>query len=133
MTLSSFEELNKILAIIDACKTDCKIDFSFNLPKEFYDLTNPNNRKGHGIKKYLDGDFLFLLTEDNKKDLLRDLTLNFEHGEICHYKFLKGSTTIGQGFDQCEINFLHPDYFQLTDEHLEILGNVDIEFEKQID
>jgi hypothetical protein len=132
MTLSKFEELNKILCVIDACQTDCKIDFSFNLPKEFYDLTSTENKKGLAIKKYLDENFLFVLTKPTKNDLLRDLASNFETGEICHYKFLKGSITIGEGFDYCEINFLNPDYFQLTPEHLNILGDVDIEFKKQI-
>jgi hypothetical protein len=132
MTLTKFEELNKIMCVIDACQTDCKIDFSFNLPKEFYDLTNPENKKGLAVKNYLDENFLFVLTKYNKNDLLRDLASNFESGEICHYKFLKGSIKIGEGFDYCEINFLDPDYFQLTQEHLNILGDVDIEFKKQI-
>jgi len=133
MKLTRFEDLNKILAIVDSCLTDCKIHFSFNLTKEFFDLTNPENKKGLAIKNYIDRNFDFLLTQDKKQDLINDLAENFEDGEICHYLFIKDSAKIGQGFDYCEINFLNPEYFHLIPEHLEILGDVDIRFTSIID
>ncbi|RDV13362.1 hypothetical protein DXT99_20300 [Pontibacter diazotrophicus] len=132
MKLTRYEELNKILAVVDSCHTDCKIHFSFNLPKDFYDLANPENKKGLAIKKYVDSDFNFLLTIDNKPKLIEDLAANFENGEICHYLFTKDSVKIGEGFDHCIINFLHPEYFHLTSEHLEILGDVEIHLAREI-
>ena len=130
MTLTPYEELNKILAIVDACQTDCKIDFSFNLPKEFYDLTNAENVKGLSISKYVDNNFSLRLTQSEKSDLINTLANNFDTGEICHYSFLKDDIKIGEGFDHCEINFLNPRYFKLTQQHLDILGDVDINFKE---
>jgi hypothetical protein len=133
MNLTQYEYLNKILAVVDACQADCKIHFSFNLPKEFYDLTNPENKKGQAIRKYVDIDFNFSLTQEGKKSLIDDLASEFVDGEICHYTFLKDSVKIGEGFDHCEINFLNPKYFHLTSEHLETLGDVEIHFTDKID
>src|SRR5688572_7625165 len=133
MRLTKFEHLNKILAIIDACQTDCKIHFSFNLPLEFFDLTKPDNLKGKAISAYLDDKFYFSLNKDNKLRLIEDLSNNFNENEICHYAFIKDSVKIGEGFDYCEINFLNPDYFYLTSEHLKILGDVDIQFMTKIE
>ena len=128
MKLTEYPYLNKTLAIIDACQTDCEIDFSFNLPREFYDLTNPNNLKGLSISKFVNDKFYFKLTHSNKQNLLESLSTNFEDGEICHYTFYKDSMKIAEGYDHCELNFLNPEYFKLTDQHKEILEDVEVEF-----
>lgn len=133
MILTKYEYLNRTLAIIDSCQTDCKIDFSFNLPKEFYDLTNPENEKGRSVSKHIDDKFHFYHTMEKKESLLKDLALNFHDGEICHYRFFKGEIKIGEGFDHCEINFLNPEYFNLTKQHKEVLAEVDVIFKAKID
>lgn len=133
MTITKYEQLNRTLAIIDACQVDCEIDFSFILSADIFDLTNPDNKKGHSISKYVNKDFLFKLTQDNKQTLIKDLAENFCDGEICHYIFIKDSKKIGQGFDHCEINSLNPFFFKLTSQHLEILNDVEIYFNIQID
>ncbi|AKD03297.1 hypothetical protein POKO110462_22410 [Pontibacter korlensis] len=132
MNLTQYEYLNKILAVVDACQVDCKISFSFNLPAEFYDLSNPENKKGQAIKKYVDQNFDFSLTQENKENLIEDLGSSFVDGEICHYLFIKDSIKIGEGFDNCEINYLNPKYFHLTAEHLEILGDVYLHLTEEI-
>lgn len=133
MILSKYEYLNRTLAIIDACQIDCKIDFSFNLPSEFYNLTDLENKKGRSISRHVDNNFHFCLTTQKKESLLKDLSLNFNDGEICHYRFYKDEIIIGEGFDNCEINFLNPEYFHLTEQHKELLQEVEVIFKVQIE
>jgi hypothetical protein len=132
MERTQYELVNKILAVVDACQANCKVHFSFNLPKEFYDLTNPENKKGQAIRKYVDQDFNFSLTQESKNNFIEDFASQFVDGEICHYTFLKDSVKIGEGFDYCAINFLNPKYFHLTPEHLNILEDAEIHFTKDI-
>src|SRR5688572_14556621 len=108
MKFSQYENLNKILAVIDTCQTNSLIDFSFNLPKDFFDLTNPKNTKGRAISKYVDANFNFKLTRENKQTLITDLANDFAENEICHYTFYSNAIKIGEGFDYCEINFINP-------------------------
>ncbi|MEO5946221.1 MAG: hypothetical protein ABIP79_05355 [Chitinophagaceae bacterium] len=128
MKFTDKEDLNKILTIIDSCQVGALIDFSFNLPKDFYNLTNPDNSKGLSLKKYADKDFKLKLTQQNKLELINVLADNFEEGEICHYAFYVDNLKIGEGFDHCEINFLDPKYFLFTHAHYENLFDDDINF-----
>lgn len=130
MKFTDKEYLNKILTIIDACQTDALIDFSFNLPADFYKLTNPNNTKGLSLKKYVDADFKLKLTQQNKHELITVLADNFDEGEICHYAFYHDGLKIGEGFDHCEINFLNPKYFVFTQAHFDNLVDDDIKFKE---
>ncbi|MBS0646471.1 MAG: hypothetical protein JSR97_07760 [Verrucomicrobia bacterium] len=130
MKFSDKEYLNKILTIIDACQMDALIDFSFNLPANFYDLTNLNNTKGLSLKEYLDNDFKLMLTQQNKSKLIKVLADNFDEGEICHYAFYHDNIKIGEGFDHCEINFLNPKYFVFTQAHFDNLADDDINFKE---
>ena len=130
MKFTDKEYLNKTLTIIDACQVDSLIDFSFNLPPDFYNLTNPNNTKGLSLKKYVDKDFKIKLTQQNKTELINVLAHNFEEGEICHYAFYYDSLKIGEGFDHCEINFLDPKYFVFTQAHYDNLPDDDINFKE---
>jgi hypothetical protein len=130
MKFSDKEDLNKMLTIIDTCQVDALIDFSFNLPADFYDLTNQSNAKGLSIKKYVDQDFKIKLTLENKLDLINILAENFEEGEICHYAFFHDKLKIGEGFDHCEINFLDPKYFAFTQSHVDNLADDDVQFKE---
>jgi len=130
MKFTDKEDLNKTLTIIHACQVNALIEFSFNLPSDFYNLTNPNNIKGLSIKQYVDKDFKIQLTLQNKAELIKILAENFEEGEICHYTFYSADLKIGKGFDHCEINFLDPVYFVFTKDHYSNLINDDIKFVK---
>jgi hypothetical protein len=126
MTFSKYYTINNILIIIDACQTDTMIKFNFTLPPEFYDLTNPDNKKGHSIKQYLDAGFNIHLTTQNKPQLIKAIGGNFVDGDYCHYAFYMGIAKIGEGFDHCEMNTLDPKYFKLTQEHLDSLVDAEI-------
>ena len=128
MKFTDKKNLNKTLTIIDACQVDAFIDFSFNLPSDFYDLKNPNNIKGLSIRKFFQQDFKIKLTQENKLDLINILAENFEEGEICHYAFFHDNLKIGEGFDHCEINILDPNYFVFTQSHFDNLANEDVNF-----
>ena len=130
MKFTDKEDLNKTLTIIDACQVDAFIDFSFNLPVDFYDLTDPRNTKGLSLKNYVDKDFKLKLTQQNKLDLINVLADNFEEGEICHYAFYVDNLKIGEGFDHCEINFLDPKYFVFTKAHFDNLADDDLSFKE---
>ena len=130
MKFTDKKYLNKILTIIDACKADAIIDFSFNLPKDFYNLTNPNNIKGQSLKQYVDKDFKLKLTQQNKVELIKVLAKNFDDGEICNYMFYHDNLKIGEGFDHCEINFLDPKYFVFTKAHYDNLLDDEINFKE---
>lgn len=118
--------------MIDACQTNAQIAFIFNLGSEFYDLTNPDNIKGLSIKQYIDKNFYFHLTRENKQQLINDISKNFVGGEICHYAFYCGNVKIGQGYDYCVINTLNPDYFVLKQEHLDSLDDAEIHYSNVI-
>ena len=130
MKFSDKEDLNKTLTIIDACQVDALINFSFNLPADFYDLTNLSNTKGLSLKKYVDQDFKLKLTQENKLELINVLADNFEEGEICHYAFFHNNLKIGEGFDHCKINFLDPKYFVFTQSHFANLADDDVNFKE---
>jgi hypothetical protein len=130
MKFTDKEDLNKTLTIIDACQVDALIDFSFNLPADFYNLTNPDNTKGLSLKKFVDKDFKLKLTQPNKLQLINVLANNFDEGEICHYAFYLDNLKIGEGFDHCEINFLDPKYFVFTQDHYDNLLEDDIDFKE---
>ena len=130
MKFSDKKDLNKTLTIIDACQVDALIDFSFNLPAHFYDLTNLSNTKGLSLKKYVDQDFKLKLTQENKLELINVLADNFEEGEICHYAFFLDDLKIGEGFDHFEINFLDPKYFVFTQSHFANLADDDVNFKE---
>lgn len=129
MKFTDKEYLNKTLTIIDACQIDSLIEFSFNLPADFYDLNNPENLKGISIKSYLDKDFKLKLTMQNKRELIKTLADNFEEGDICHYAFYHDKSKIGEGFDNCEINLLDPKYFVFTKAHYDTLVDDEVNFE----
>ena len=130
MKFSDKEDLNKTLTIIDACQVDALINFSFNLPADFYDLTNLSNTKGLSLKKYVDQNFKLKLTQENKLELINVLADNFEEGEICHYAFFHNNLKIGEGFDHCQINFLDPKYFVFTQSHFANLADDDVNFKE---
>ena len=130
MKFSDKEDLNKTLTIIDACQVDALINFSFNLPADFYDLTNLSNTKGLSLKKYVDQDFKLKLTQENKLELINVLADNFEEGEICHYAFFHNNLKIGEGFDHCQINFLDPKYFVFTQSHFANLADDNVNFKE---
>ena len=130
MKFSDKEDLNKTLTIIDACQVDALINFSFNLPADFYDLINLSNTKGLSLKKYVDQDFKLKLTQENKLELINVLADNFEEGEICHYAFFHNNLKIGEGFDHCQINFLDPKYFVFTQSHFANLADDDVNFKE---
>ena len=130
MKFSDKEDLNKTLTIIDACQVDALINFSFNLPAEFYDLTNLSNTKGLSLKKYVDQDFKLKLTQENKLELINVLADNFEEGEICHYAFFHNNLKIGEGFDHCQINFLDPKYFVFSQSNFANLADDDVNFKE---
>ena len=130
MKFSDKEDLNKTLTIIDACQVDALINFSFNLPADFYDLTNLSNTKGLSLKKYVDQNFKLKLTQENKLELINVLADNFEEGEICHYAFFHNNLKIGEGFDHCQINFLDPKYFVITQSHFANLADDDVNFKE---
>jgi hypothetical protein len=130
MKFTDKEYLNKTITIIDSCQTDATIEFSFNLPSDFYNLTNPNNTKGLSLKNYIDKDFKIGLTRQNKLELINVLADNFEDGEICHYVFYHNNLKIGEGFDNCEINFLDPKYFVFTQTHYDNLLEDEIIFKE---
>jgi hypothetical protein len=57
---------------------------------------------------------------------------NFEENENCHYIFYHDGIKIGEGFDYCEINFLHPKYFILTEAHADNLKDDEIHFQEVV-
>jgi hypothetical protein len=130
MQFTEKEYLNKILTIIDACQTNSLIEFSFNLPVDFYNLNDPSNTKGLSLKKFVDKEFKVKLTKQNKLEIINTLADNFEEEEICHYTFYFDSKKIGEGFDHCVINFLDPKYFVFTKAHFDNLVDDEVNFKE---
>jgi hypothetical protein len=131
MKKSEFEDLNKLLAILDASKVDMIVNLSSTWSEEDYDVTK--NIKALKINPYLDSDRNLVISKIQKEEILGILADNFDDSDYYHYKILFGTKIIGLGYDSCVINFLHPAYFNLTKEHLEILEDDEIVFQEDIE
>jgi hypothetical protein len=125
MEFTSQEDLNKLLTIIDSCQTDSLIDFECYFP-----IHDPTAKKTKPLTKFINKDLKIILTQENKAELIKTLAENLEDGNIYHYTFFRNNLKIGQGFDNCVINFLDPEFFVFPQIHFENLLDVEVHFKK---
>jgi hypothetical protein len=130
MIKTKFEYLNKLLAILDACEAEMVVNLSSTWGEEGYDVTK--NIKALKIKPFLDSNRNIILNKENKPDIIGIIATYFDDSDYYHYKIFSGTKVIGLGYDSCDINFLHPDYFHLTEEHLQIMDDSEIIYSEEI-
>ncbi len=106
------------------------VNLSSTWVEEDYDVTK--SIKALKIKPFLDSDRNLVINKDNKPELIKTIATFFDDSDYYHYKIFSGAKVIGLGYDSCEINFLHPDYFHLTEGHLEIMDNSEIIYSEEI-
>lgn len=130
MIKTEFEYLNKLLAILDACKVNMVVNLSSTWGEEDYDVTK--SIKALKIKPFLDSNRNIIISKESKPEIIETIATFFNDSDYYHYKILSGTKIIGLGYDSCVINFLHPNYFHLTEEHLEIMDDSEIIYSEDI-
>ncbi len=133
MITSRFEYVDKLIAILDACQVDFDLELSFNWPLEYFDTSKEENLKPKALSRFVNNDWTFKISAKNKEEFLSTLADTLNDGDFCHYYIKVGKKEIGKGYDNFGINFLDPDYFQLTEKTLLRLGDSDIYLKKEIE
>jgi len=133
MITSRFENVDKLIAVLDACQTDCELTLSFNWPLENFDVTKEENTKARVLSNFADKDWTFLITAHSKNKFLSVLADTLNDGDFCHYYIKAEGKEIGKGYDNFEINFFDPDYFNLTKNTRLRLGDSYIQLKKEIE
>src|SRR5687768_17115363 len=100
MITSSFEDVYKLIAIVDACQSDCQLDISFNWPIDKFEPST-EDKKAKALSKFADKDWIFSITKDNKELFLSSLANNLVDGDFCHYRIKVGNRQIAKGYDNC--------------------------------
>ncbi|WP_192825082.1 hypothetical protein [Rufibacter sp. LB8] len=128
---SELSDLNSLIAIIDSCQVDMVLKLQSNWHEEDYD--EERNLKAKMIKPFLDANREFIVSQSNKSEFLSVLAKYFDSSDYFHYEIKYKENLIGLGYDHCAINFLHPDYFTLSEEHHQILKDCYITFTTEIE
>ena len=133
MVKTEFEYLNKLLVILDACTADMILNLSSIWGEEDYDATK--NIKAFKIKPFLDSDRdrNIIINKVYKKEVIKILAEYFDDGDYYHFKINSREKLISLGYDNCVINFLHPEFFKLTEEHFKIMNDSKIVFTENIE
>jgi hypothetical protein len=130
MIETEFEYLNKLLAILDSCKADMIVNLSSTWNEEDYDGTK--NVKALKIQPYLDSKRNLIINRSQKEEVIGILAHYFTDADYYHYKIISENKLIGIGYDSCNINFLHPEYFTLNEDHFKILDDSEVVFRDHI-
>lgn len=133
MIKSEFEDVDKLIAILEACQVECELDSSFNWAAEDFDTSKEENIKARALSKFADDHWVFRITADNKEHFLQTVAETLDDGDICHYIIKVGNKQIAKGYDSFVINFLDPDYFNLTENMHMRLGDSDVYLKKEIE
>ncbi len=118
-------DLDKLIAIIDAINVRCDIAVNLNWTAD--------HEKAFVLRSFADKDWIFKINKDNKKDFLKAISDNLNDSDYCHYVIRTNDKEIGKGYDHCEINFINPNFFKITEEFKNILGDSEIVLTEEVE